>query len=153
VKGEGHLQGAIMKVSARNRLEGTISTVNPGPVNTEVVLDLGGSDRLVAVVTSESAKKLGLTVGKRAVGIVKAPSVTIVTDAANYRFSARNQFTGEVSRVEKGAVNSEVAIRLPGGAVIWAVVTNDAVSELQLASGKPATALIKASQVIVGVAA
>jgi molybdate transport system regulatory protein len=141
-----------MKVSARNRLEGTVSAVHPGPVNTEVVLDLGGNDRLVAVVTSESAKTLGLAVGKRAMGIVKAPSVTIVTDAANYRFSARNQFAGEVTRVDKGAVNSEVAIRLSGGATISAVITNEAVSELQLASGKPATALIKASQVIVGVA-
>jgi len=142
-----------MKVSARNRLEGTISAVNPGAVNTEVVLDLGGSDKLVAVVTSESAKRMGLTAGKRAIGLVKAPSVTIVTDAANYRFSARNQYAGEVTRVEKGAVNSEVAIRLPGGTVISAVVTNEAVSELQLAAGKAATALIKASQVIVGVSA
>jgi molybdate transport system regulatory protein len=142
-----------MKVSARNRLEGTISTVNPGAVNTEVVLDLGGNDKLVAVVTSESAKRMGLTAGKRAIGLVKAPSVTIVTDAANYRFSARNQYAGEVTRVEKGAVNSEVAIKLPGGTVISAVVTNDAVSELQLAAGKPATALIKASQVIIGVSA
>src|SRR5262245_34819046 len=153
VKTEGYLQGAIMKVSARNKLDGTISAVTPGPVSTEVVLDLAGADKLVAVVTSESAKKLALTVGKRAVGLVKAPSVTLVTDAGNYRFSARNQFTGQVSRVEKGAVNSEVAVRLPGGTEIWAVVTNDAVSELQLASGKPATALIKASQVIVGVGA
>jgi molybdate transport system regulatory protein len=142
-----------MKVSARNKLEGTISAVNPGAVNTEVVLDLGGTDKLVAVVTSESAKRMSLTVGKRAIGLVKAPSVTIVMDAANYRFSARNQFAGEVTRVEKGAVNSEVAIRLAGGSVISAVVTNEAVSELQLAAGKPATALIKASQVILGVSA
>ena len=142
-----------MKVSARNRLEGSIAAVNPGAVNTEVVLDLGGSDTLVAVVTSESAKRMGLAVGKRAMGLVKAPWVTIVTDAANYRFSARNQFAGKVTRVEKGAVNSEIAIRLAGGTTISAVVTNEAVAELQLASGKPATALIKASQVIVAVSA
>ena len=53
----------------------------------------------------------------------------------------------------KGAVNGEVSIRLPGAGVVSAVVTNEAVSELQLASGKSATALIKASQVILGVAA
>jgi molybdate transport system regulatory protein len=129
-----------MKVSARNRLDGTVSAINPGPVNTEVALNLGGHDKLVAVVTSESAKQMGLAVGKRAIGLVKAPSVTIVTDAANYRFSARNQFAGEVTRVEKGALNSEIAIRLPGGTMISAVVTNEAVSELQLASGKPAPA-------------
>ena len=142
-----------MKISARNKLEGTIASVHAGPVNTEVVLDLAGGDKLVAVVTSESAKRLGLAAGKRAVGLVKAPSVTVLTDAANYRFSARNQFAGQVAQVIKGGVNSEVSIRLPGGNVVSAVVTNEAVSELQLAAGKPATALIKASQVILGVAA
>ena len=86
-------------------------------------------------------------------GLVKAPSVTVLTDAGNYRFSARNQLAGQVTNVVKGAINSEVMIRLRGGDVISAVITNEAVSELQLASGKPATALIKASQVMLGVAA
>ena len=129
-----------MKVSARNKLEGTISAVNAGPVSTEIVLDLAGGDKLVAVVTSESAKRLGLAAGKKAVGLVKAPSVTLVTDAGNYRFSARNQYTGKVSQLVKGAVNSEVSIKLPGGTVISAIVTNEAVEELQLASGKSAGA-------------
>lgn len=142
-----------MKISARNKLEGTIATINAGPVNTEVVLDLAGGAKLVAVVTSESAKKLGLSQGKQAVGLVKASSVIVLTDAANYRFSARNQFAGEVTQLVKGAVNSEVSIRLPGGTVVSAIITNEAVSELQLASGKAVTALIKASQVILGVAA
>ena len=141
-----------MKISARNKFEGTISAVNAGPISTEVVLDLTGGDKLVAVVTSESAKRLGLAAGKRAAAFVKAPSVTLVTDAGNYRFSARNQFAGQVSQLIKGGVNSEVAIRLPSGNVVSAIVTNEAVAELQLASGKPATALIKASQVILGVA-
>jgi molybdate transport system regulatory protein len=83
---------------------------------------------------------------------VKAPSVIVLTDAGNYRFSARNQFAGQVAELVKGGVNSEVTIRLPGGSVVSAVITNEAVSELQLTKGKPATALIKASQVILGVA-
>src|SRR5262245_6986424 len=140
-----------MKISARNKFEGTISAVNAGPISTEVVLDVAGGDKLVAVVTSESAKRLGLAAGKRAAGFVKAPSVTLVTDSGNYRFSARNQFDGQVAELVKGAVNSEVTIRLAGGTVISAVVTNEAVSDLQLASGKPAKVLIKASQVILGV--
>ena len=142
-----------MKISARNKLEGTISAVNIGPVSTEVVLDLAGGDKLVAIVTSESAKKLGLAKGKKAVGLVKAPLVTVLTDAGNYKFSARNQLAGKVTKVTKGGVNSEVSISLPGGNVISAVVTNEAVSELQLAAGKSAIALIKASHVILGVAA
>ena len=142
-----------MKISARNKLEGTISVVTSGPVSTEVVLDLAGGDKLVAIVTSGSEKKLGLAKGKKAVGLVKAPLVMLLTDAGDYRFSARNQFAGEVTKVTEGAVNSEVSLRLAGGNVISAVVTNEAVSELQLAAGKKATALIKASHVILGVSA
>ena len=142
-----------MKISARNKLEGTISAITSGPVSTEVVLDLAGGDKLVAVITASSEKKLGLAKGKKAVGLVKAPLVILLTDAGNYRFSTRNQFTGQVTQVTKGAVNSEVSIRLPGGSVISAIVTNEAVSELQLAAGKQATALIKASHVILGVSA
>ena len=142
-----------MKISARNKLEGTISAVNAGSVSTEVVLDLPGGDQLVATITSESAKRLGLAKGKKAVGLVKASLVTVLTDAGNYRFSARNQLAGQVNAVTKGAVNSEVAIRLTGGTVVSAVITNEAVADLQLAAGKNATALIKASHVILGVAA
>jgi molybdate transport system regulatory protein len=141
-----------MKISARNKLEGTISAVTSGPVSTEVILDLAGGDKLVAVVTSSSEKKLGLAKGKKAIGLVKAPLVTLLTDAAGYKFSARNQFAGQVTQVTKGAVNSEVSLKLQGGTVLHAVVTNEAVSELQLAAGKQATALIKASHVILGVA-
>jgi molybdate transport system regulatory protein len=139
-----------MKISVRNKFEGTISSVNAGPVSTEVVLDLGGGDQLVAVVTSASAQQMGLKSGKKAIGLVKAPSVVIVTDAAGYRFSARNQFSGKVVRVTKGGVNSEVTIRLSGGNEVSAVVTNEAASELQVTSGQSVTALIKASQVILG---
>ena len=141
-----------MKISARNKLEGTISAVNAGPVSTEVVLDLAGGDKLVAVVTSESAKKLGLARGRKAVGLVKAPLVTLLTDAGGYKFSARNQLAGKVTNVTRGAVNSEVSLSLSGGSKISAVVTNDAVADLQLASGKSSIALIKASHVILGVA-
>jgi molybdate transport system regulatory protein len=142
-----------MKISARNKLEGTISAVHSGPVSTEVVLDLAGGDKLVAVVTSESATKLGLVKGKKAVGLIKAPLVTLLTDAGGYKFSARNQLSGQVTKVTKGAVNSEVSMKLSGGSVVSAVVTNEAVTELQLAAGKSAVALIKASHVIIGVAA
>jgi molybdate transport system regulatory protein len=141
-----------MKISARNQFEGTISAVNAGPVSTEITLDLAGGDKLVAVVTSESAKQLGLAQGKKAIGLVKAPLVTLLTDAGGYRFSARNQLSGQVTNVTKGAVNSEVTMKLAGGSTISAVVTNEAIADLQLAAGKSAIALIKASHVIIGVA-
>lgn len=139
-----------MKISARNVFSGKITGLTDGVVNAEVELTLPGGDKLVAIVTEASLKSLGLAVGKEAVAYVKAPWVMILTGAGEVRFSARNQFTGTVEKLTKGAVNSEVGIRLSGGAVVFAVITNEAVMELGLKEGVEATALIKASHVILG---
>ena len=142
----------LMKVSARNVFKGVISQVLPGAVNAEVELTLGGGEKLVAVVTVTSIQSLGLSVGKEAVALIKAPWVMLMTDAGGYRLSARNCLEGTVLRVTDGAVNCEVVVRLPSGAEIFSIVTRDAVQELGLAPGVTATAVIKASHIILGVA-
>lgn len=53
--------------------------------------------------------------------------------------------------VATGAVNSEVVLALAGGHALVAVVTNDSATALGLAAGAQATAIFKASSVIVGV--
>ena len=140
-----------MKISARNVFEGRISALVIGPINAEVTLTLAGGDLLVAVVTRVSVRDLGLAVGSSACAIVKAPWVIVSTDDGALRRSAPNQLRGTVSAVKAGPVNAEVAITLPGGAVVHAVVTPDAVAELGLAPGVAASALIKASHVVLGV--
>ena len=142
-----------MQVSARNVFAGTLTAVVCGAVNAEVELTTVGDDVLVAVVTANSVQALGLAVGVSAVAYVKAPLVMLLTGGEGMRFSARNQLAGVVSALTRGAVNSEVALTLPGGTVVYAVVTNDAIKELDLREGAPATALIKASHVVLGVPA
>lgn len=142
-----------MNVSARNAFKGTITAVVDGAVNAEVELTLPGGDRIVAIVTEVSVKVLGLAVGREAIAYVKAPWVVILSGPQDVRFSARNQLAGTVTRIQKGAVNAEVAIALPGGTTVCAVVTNEAVLELGLREGSAASALIKASHVILGVPA
>jgi molybdate transport system regulatory protein len=142
-----------MNVSARNVFKGKITAVVDGAVNAEVEITTAGGDKVVAIVTECSVKSLGLAVGKDAIAYVKAPWVMVLAGDANVRFSARNQFAGKVASLTKGAVNAEVGIELPGGTVIHAVITNEAVLELGLKQGVAATALIKASHVILGVPA
>jgi len=142
-----------MKISARNVFEGKITQLTPGAVNAEVELTTAGGDKIVAIVTSESVKSLGLAIGKTALAFVKAPWVIVMADDVPVQFSARNRLNGKVSALTKGAINSDVSIQLAGGTEVHAVITNDAVSELGLAVGKPASALIKASHVILGVPA
>jgi len=140
-----------MKVSARNVFKGKITALVDGAVNAEVELTTAGKDKIVAIVTEGSVKSLGLAVGKKVVAYVKAPWVMLLTGEANVRFSARNQLTGKVKSLEKGAINSEVCVELPGGSVVYSVITNEAVLELGLKVGVTATALIKASHVVLGV--
>lgn len=140
-----------MKVSARNVFSGKVTAVVNGAVNAEIELTTPGGDKVIAVVTESSVKSLGLAVGKEAVAYVKAPWVLVLVGAGDIRFSARNQLSGNVSELHKGAVNTEVGIKLPGGATVFSVITNEAVLELGLKEGVAATALIKASHVVLGV--
>ncbi len=140
-----------MKVSARNVFRGTVTACTRGDVNAEVQVDLPGGDRLVAVVTLASLEDLGLAPGREVVALVKAPWVMVLTDDADVKLSARNRLAGKVKAVEPGAVNAEVAIELAGGDVVSAIVTREAVAELGLRPGVAATAVIKASHIVLGV--
>lgn len=142
-----------MEISARNVFAGTISALVDGKVNAEVEITTPAGDRIVAIVTEGSVAALGLAVGKPAVAYIKAPWVMVLAGEGSVKFSARNQLAGTVDSVQKGAVNSDVSIKLAGGTLVHAVVTNDAVLELGLKPGVPACALIKASHVILGVPA
>ena len=66
------------------------------------------------------------------------------------KISARNQLKGTVIGVVKGATTALVRIDI-GGATITASITNQAIDELKIAKGQTATAVIKASDVLVAV--
>jgi molybdopterin-binding protein len=66
------------------------------------------------------------------------------------RLSARNQLRGKIVDVKKGQTTSHVRIDLGNGGFITSSITNEAVDELQLAPGDTVTAIIKASDVMVG---
>lgn len=139
-----------MKTSARNHFAGQVTRVQRGSVNDEIEIKTAGGHTVVATVTHESAESLGLVVGAQAFALVKASSIVVVTEAGGARFSARNRLTGTVARLLPGAVNTEVVIELGGGGSVAAIVTNESSTALALAEGDTATAIFKASSVIVG---
>ena len=144
------LRRMSMKTSARNHFAGQVTRVLRGSVNDEIEIEAAGGHKVVAIVTHESAEGLGLEVGAQAFALVKASSIVVVTDADKARFSARNRMTGTVSRLVPGAVNTEVVIDLAGGGSVAAIITNESSTALALAAGTTATAIFKASSVIVG---
>lgn len=149
----GLLRRISMKTTARNQFAGSIAAIDLGPVTTQVTITIAGGQEIVATMTSAAARRLQLAVGKEAIALVKSSAVVLVTDFAGYALSARNQFAGTISRVERGAVSSLVVVTLPGGVNLTASVTNDAVDALGLGVGQAATAVFKAYSVMLAVAA
>lgn len=66
------------------------------------------------------------------------------------KLSARNQIAGTVTAIDRGVTTTVVRLDCNGTA-ITASITNAAAEELGLAVGQPATAIIKASDVMIGV--
>lgn len=140
-----------MLTSARNHLSGRVVRIVTGAVNDEVELELSGGGRIVAIVTRESVEHMGLSEGGHAIALVKASSVIVGTGLDGVVLSTRNQLPGTVTRVVPGAVNTEVVIEVVGGNSIAAIITNASAARLALVEGANATALFKASSVILAV--
>ena len=142
-----------MKTSARNEFLGRVKVLNRGSVNAEVILDIGGGNDLVAIITLESVDNLGLDIGKEAYALIKASWVIVTAADSPLKTSARNKLCGVVSRCQEGAVNGEVVIALDAGKSVAAIITNESIKSLGLKEGVPACALIKASHIILAVTA
>ena len=142
-----------MKISARNIFKGKVTALKTGAVNAEVSLTTSGGDRIVAIVTNESVKSLGLAIGAEATALVKASSVLVMTEGHGLRLSARNSLPGKITSVTQGPVSAEVTIALAGGANVYATITRESAIDMALRAGAEATAVIKASSVILAVGA
>lgn len=135
--------------SARNQLAGRVRAIDIGAVNDRVVIELAGGQPLIATITRESTRTMGLAPGTPVTALIKAPWLMLasITDGPA-ACSAENQLDGVVRCVDRGAVNSEVVLELAGGQTLVAIVTLDAIERLGLARGVPARALFAASSVI-----
>jgi len=141
------LRRMSMKTSARNQFAGPVVAIKEGVVDTEVTVQLAPDLALTAIVTRESAETMGLGIGRDVLAFVKASSILLLVGEDGH-ISARNRFTGTVTRIQQGPVNAEITIAMPGGRhVMTAVITDDSVRRLGLAEGASATAVFKASSV------
>lgn len=140
-----------MRISARNQLAGKVQHVTKGAVNAEVALILPGGETVISIITNSSIDSLGLAPGKAASAIIKASEVIVGKGVDGTKLSARNVLPGEVASLRDGAVNSEVEITLAGGTVVAASITKESVKKLGLKVGDKVSAIVKASNVMIGV--
>ncbi|CAH1201014.1 DNA-binding domain of ModE / Molybdate-binding domain of ModE [Candidatus Nitrotoga sp. BS] len=140
-----------MKTSARNTLKGTVETVIHGVINSEIILRLKSGAAVCAIVTIESARLLGLVPGKAAYALIKSTWVILTLADEKITTSARNRLCGVVSRIEKGAVNTEVVMDIGNDNTLAAIITNESQTLFKFSVGSPACALIKASHVLLAV--
>ena len=68
-----------MRLSARNQIPARITAINNGEAISNVELDANGT-RLVASITVEAVKQLGLSVGSEVTAVIKASDVILATD-------------------------------------------------------------------------
>lgn len=136
-----------MNLSARNKLTGKVVSVDEGAVNAIVKLQIEEDMIITSTITIEAVKELGLVEGKEATAIVKVTSVMIEDEKG---LSARNRLAGKVIEIKEGAVNAIVKLQLPSGDVISSTITMESVKNLGLEVGKEATAVIKATSVMMG---
>lgn len=67
------------------------------------------------------------------------------------KLSARNVLSGKVVEIERGSVNAVVKVDIGGGKVISSMITLDALKDLGVSQGSDVFAIIKSSNVIIGV--
>jgi len=147
-KGKYIIKGRkTMNLSARNKLTGKVVSVDEGAVNAIVKLQIAEDMIITSTITIEAVKELGLVEGKEATAIVKVTSVMIEDEKG---LSARNRLAGKVIEIKEGAVNAIVKLQLPSGDVISSTITMESVKNLRLEVGKEATAVIKATSVMMG---
>ncbi|WP_410012998.1 molybdopterin-binding protein [Sodalis sp. C49] len=137
-----------MLTSARNHLTGTVTAIVAGAVNDEIELTLAGGKKLVATITHSSVHYLDLRLGGEASAFIKAPWVILTTAGTGLRFSARNQFTGSITNIVKGAINSEVTVAVDASMSLVSVITNESVAGMRLKDGDEVIALVKASSIV-----
>jgi molybdopterin-binding protein len=67
------------------------------------------------------------------------------------KLSARNKLKGKIITIDEGLITAKVKIDLGGGNVITSIISKDAIAELNLKVGETAYAIVKSTEVMIGV--
>ncbi|MDX9814321.1 MAG: TOBE domain-containing protein [Sulfurimonas sp.] len=137
-----------MKTSARNELNGVVTGIKSGGVMSEVMVQVSPNVTIVSTITNDSKESLALKEGSGVLALIKASMV--ILSKQKLASSARNNIEAKVLDVIKGAVNSEVKLQLEQK-ILYSVVTNEAIDDLEIKKNDSLYVMFKASSVILAV--
>jgi len=140
-----------MQLSIRNRFPATVEAVTSGPAMTAVSVRLDGGQRITAAITSEAAEDLGLHADQAVEILIKSTEISVALDTVG-RVSIRNLLPGTITAVNHGEAMSTVKIAIAGDDMLTAAITRESADDLGLEPGTTVTAMIKSTDVAVGVA-
>ena len=66
-----------LNISARNKFQGTIDSIHEGEINTELIIDIGNSDKIASIITTSSFERLKIDKGAHVSAIIKASDIII----------------------------------------------------------------------------
>ena len=138
-----------MQISARNQISGVVEQIINGSVNAEVYIKLKSGYTIVSVITKTAVENLNLNIGDDVVAIFKSNTVLISTDVA-LDISARNKLQGVVDSINQGEINSEIIIDIGNGDKLASIITSNSIDRLNIKKGAQVSAIIKASDVMIG---
>ena len=135
------------RTSARNSFFGQITRITRGDIQSGIRIASVGGHEIMSIITNASLDRLGFREGGFVTAEVKAPWV-IVASAEPGKSSADNQLAGVVSRVEPGALTTEVVVVLGDGLEVCAIISEESRRRLALSEGDRARVEFNAFSVI-----
>jgi molybdate transport system regulatory protein len=139
-----------IKISARNMFRAEVVTVRRWPVDVEVVLKVSEEHLIHAIITNAATEHLGLVPGRKALALVKAPFVRLVSSAEASKVRC-NLFRGSVKRRIDAEVHSEVHLDIGNGKTIVAVVRRHDAEDLGIVENADAAVTFEPDHVIIAV--
>jgi len=128
---------SLRKTSARNIFFGKIRTIQPGDIQSKIVMITIAGTAVTAVITNDSLARLDLGIGSLITAEVKAPWVILQKEKDEPDCTAENRFHGTISRMTSGEIMTEYVVRLADGTEMCSVVTRESAKRLGLRKGEP----------------
>lgn len=143
------LKSLTIKTTASNQLFATITEIQRGAVNAELITQLKGGEQIVASLDIQTLDRLQLALGQTVLMLINSPEASLVTDYVPQQLSARNILHGKVIRIQQDQVNAEVILGLAGGDSFVVRLSPVSVEQLGLKFGDEVVAVFKSNAVMV----